>query len=51
MTILFYVGLICVFVLFLVIFAAVTQWAERKWPALGRWLDRFMPEHEWTKPW
>lgn len=37
---LWYLGLLCVFVLGIVAFAGITQWAEKRWPALSRWLDR-----------
>jgi len=51
MTALFYLGLICAFVLFLVTFAAISQWAEKRSPRLRRFLDRHMPEHDWQRPW
>lgn len=49
---LYWAGLICLFLLLLVTLAAVTQWAERRFPRLGRFLDRHFPENEgWERKW
>lgn len=46
----YYFAFGCVVILTLVTFAALTQWAQARFPALGRFLDRHTPE-QGDRPW